>query len=128
MEPTDQLTPHFTVAEMACRHCSECLMGAGFMAQLEALRAEYGHPMVISSGYRCPEHNEAVSTTGSDGPHTTGCAVDVLVSGALAYTLLSLALKYGMTGMGVMQHGPHDTRFIHLDSVPRPEPTIWSYA
>ena len=84
--------------------------------------------MVITSGFRCARYNVEVSSSGEGGPHTTGRAVDVQVSGPRAYRLLHLALAHGFSGVGVKQHGPHDHRFLHFDSVPRPYPVIWSYA
>lgn len=102
---------------------------------LEALRVEYGVPMVISSGYRCPEHNKAVSTTGLTGPHTifsdNNVAVDVLEFGPNAYELLELAIQHDFTGIGLNQKGPFAKRFIHLDRMPSmkvgPRPAVWTY-
>lgn len=99
-----------------------------FMDRLEDLRVAYGRPMSLSSAYRCAAHNAAVSSTGTDGPHTTGRAVDVLVSGPEAFKLIQLAVSRGFTGIGVKQKG--DGRFIHLDDLPdgsHPRPRIWSY-
>lgn len=119
----------FTRAEMACKGSGECRMVDAFMVRLERLRAIYGKPMPVSSGYRSPAHNAAVSTTGETGPHTTGRAVDILVRGADALELIGLATDLGFTGIGVSQKGP--SRFIHLDDLPdapgQPRPTIWSY-
>jgi uncharacterized protein YcbK (DUF882 family) len=55
--------------------------------------------------------------------HSQGRAVDVLVTGSDAYTLVKLALAHGFGGIGVQQTG--DGRFIHLDN--REVPSIWSY-
>ncbi|WP_085440285.1 D-Ala-D-Ala carboxypeptidase family metallohydrolase [Magnetofaba australis] len=129
---SDTPWPHFTNAELTCRcGCGRMEMQADFMHKLESLREVFGRPMPVTSGYRCPEHNAAISVTGSNGPHTSGAAVDVLVSGQDAYDLIDLAKAAGMSGVGVKQHGPHRSRFIHLDALPRaanqPRPTIWSY-
>ncbi|MEO5330361.1 MAG: D-Ala-D-Ala carboxypeptidase family metallohydrolase, partial [Magnetococcus sp. THC-1_WYH] len=51
------------------------------MDRLENLRREFNRPMPVSSGYRCPMHNARVSKTGFSGPHTTGQAVDIVISG-----------------------------------------------
>ena len=127
MESTERLTAHFTVAEMACRCCGEAPMDAGFMQQLEALRLAYAHPMPVTSGYRCAAHNQAVSSSGPGGPHTTGRAADVRVSGPRAYLLLAFALAHDFTGIGIKQHGPAAKRFLHVDTVPRRQRLIWSY-
>jgi len=93
--------------------------------ELELLREVYGHPMRLSSAYRCPEWNEKVSSTKSrTGPHTKG-AVDVLCYHDRAYDLADSAKTMGWKGIGYNQKGPHEDRFIHLDR--REKRTIWSY-
>ena len=123
--------PHFHNTELYNpKYCDEHLMHEGFMDRLEALRVDYGIAMVLSSAYRTPEHNDKVSSTGFDGPHTTGRAVDILVAGEDAYKLIALAVSRGFTGIGIKQKGAWDKRFIHLDDLPdgsHPRPRIWSY-
>ncbi len=126
---TDWPYHYFTETEMACKGTGECKMDAAFMLRLERLRMVFGKPLIVTSGYRSPTYNAKVSGTGSDGPHTTGRAVDVSIRGADALKLIDLALECGFTGIGVKQAG--DGRFLHLDDLPaapgRPRPTIWSY-
>lgn len=103
------------------------------MAKLEAIREEYGERMIVSSGFRCAKHNAEVSSSGNDGAHVQGLAADIKVAGSEAYKLLYFAILYGMTGIGISQHGNHDKRFLHLDCVPMgdatmPRPFIWSYS
>lgn len=120
--------PFFTVKEFTCKGSGKCLMDADFMQRLYQLRDEYGKPMHVTSGYRSPEHNMEVSDTGAGGPHTTGKAVDISISGPDAYSLLALALKHGFTGIGVKQAGPFTGRFLHIDTITTPpRPNIWSY-
>lgn len=120
---------HFTLEEFKCKHCDRNLIEKDFVDKLDALRETLGRPLRVTSGYRCPDHNQKVSTTGRDGPHTTGRAVDLAVDGVTAFKLVQLAIQAGFTGIGVQQKGIN--RFIHLDDLPatdrRPRPTIWSY-
>ncbi len=102
-------------------------MSVKFMKSLESLRTIYGQPMKVTSAYRCPRHNAAVSSTGATGPHTTGCAVDVSIAGEAAYKLVALAVTMGFTGIGIKQSGPWPGRFIHLDTLTDNRPRIWSY-
>lgn len=95
-----------------------------FLDALYRLRERYNKPIIISSGYRCPEYNDRISSTGRDGAHTTGLAVDILVSGSDARELLALASEFPR--VGVSQKGEHSTRFIHLDCLDKPE-WVWSY-
>ncbi|MFQ5472039.1 MAG: D-Ala-D-Ala carboxypeptidase family metallohydrolase [Dehalococcoidia bacterium] len=123
-------TAHFSARELSCHHCGQCHLDAAFLAELEALRVEFGRPMELSSGYRCPEYNDTVSHTGRHGPHTIA-AVDVRIAGADAYDLISVAMSRRWRGIGVKQKGPWGDRFIHLDNLPNgersPRPRVWSY-
>ena len=121
------LYPNFTEAEFRCRHTGRCEMHPDFMARLQRLRAIYGRPMRITSGYRDPSH-PAEARKATTGAHAMGRAADIAVQGADAVRLIVLAAEVGMTGIGVQQRG--DGRFIHVDDVPAPllpRPTIWSY-
>ncbi len=124
----------FPAHELACR----CGCGAGqdemdrqFMARLIGLRQAFGRALPASSAFRCPTHNANVSATGRAGPHTTGRAVDIRIHGAGAFKLVELAYRFGMTGIGVGQKGPFDSRIIHLDDLEAspagPRPWIWTY-
>ena len=96
-----------------------------FMDRIEALRVLASRPFVVRSAARCPQHNTAVSNTGSTGPHTTGRAIDIGINGAAAYDLVRLAIACGFTGIGIHR------QFIHLDDIADnaviPRPRIWSY-
>lgn len=124
--------PNFSAAEFACKcGCGQADMSPDFIGRLQRIRTELGKPIIISSGYRCPNHNAKVSSTGRDGPHTTGRAADLRCSHDVADRITDLAKAHGMTGRGFMQTGPAASRFIHLDNLPdapgRPRPTIWTY-
>jgi uncharacterized protein YcbK (DUF882 family) len=120
---------YFKISEFACRHCGENLIDHIFVEELDQLRHELGFPLIVSSGYRCPEYNKQVAHTGEKGPHTTGRAVDLSVAREQAYKVIRLATEKGFTGIGVSQKG--ESRFLHLDNLPnapgQPRPTIWSY-
>lgn len=122
---------NFSKEEMACKCCGKCDMDHEFMDKLQALREEIGVKLKVTSGYRCPEHNKKVSSSGKFGPHTTGKAVDLQVSGLVAFRILFHAPRMGFTGLGLQQKGLHNSRFIHLDTLQgsknRPRPTVWTY-
>ena len=118
---------YFKREEFACKHCQANLMDDTFLARLDDLRDRCGFPLVVTSGYRCPTHNAAVSSTGLTGPHTTGLAVDFAVYQAKARTLIGVVSQMGFMGLGVNQKGPIAGRFIHIDDVPRETATVWSY-
>lgn len=98
---------------------------------LEQLREEADFPFSNCSFYRCAAHNKHVGGK-PNSAHLLGCGVDIPVYGKKALRILELAPKYGFTGIGINQKGPHDKRFIHLDSLPSdngfaPRPWIWTY-
>lgn len=124
---------YFALEELKCK-CGKCNstgleMDNQFMQQLVMLREKLGFPFVVSSAYRCPHHNNDVSSSGFKGAHTTGKAIDIAVVNEKALDLIKEALKLNITGIGVNQKG--NGRFIHLDSCTSvdglPRPNIWSY-
>ena len=126
-----QITKNFSRAELACKHCGELHMPVADIDRLQRLRDKVGHVLIVSSAYRCPTHNNAVSKTGRDGPHTKG-AVDIAVSNVVeAFHLLVAAVALGYTGIGVNLTGPLEKRFLHLDTLDdspeSPRPALWSY-
>jgi uncharacterized protein YcbK (DUF882 family) len=128
----DELFPplrHFRYWEFLCRCCGIQRMNPQFLTRLDELREAYGRPLRVVSGFRCPAHNTEVSNTGTDGPHTTGRAVDLAVDRGNAYDLVQHAITRRFTGIGLKQHGPK--RFIHLDDLQAApgllRPTIWTY-
>lgn len=120
--------PDFSKEEFKCPHCGECHMDDAFMDKLQNIRSKVGIPFIVTSGYRCPEYNDKISTTGRNGPHTTGKAVDISIGPAHTYQVLKMALSEGFTGIGIHQTGPSNERFLHLDTlVTNPRPNVWTY-
>ena len=74
-----QLSPHFNVREFRCQ-CGqphETLIASELIDKLEALYTALNcSKIIVTSGYRCPEHDKAVGGT-SSGQHTKGTAADV---------------------------------------------------
>ena len=121
-------TKNFSDEELRCKCCDENLMDEDFLEKLQEVRDKFGAVMHLSSGYRCPIWNEQVSKSGRTGPHTTGHAVDIKISGKNALRLINIALDCGMQGLGVKQHGEYAARFVHLDDLTDGvRPHIWSY-
>ena len=106
-------------------------MQLSFLLTLDRIREDYGSPLYVTSGWRCPDYNDEISSTGRSGPHTTGRAADIHVYGAEVSKLLPLLVKNGVTGIGLKQHGDHSSRFLHVDTLDalatRPRPWVWTY-
>jgi len=131
------ITPHFKRSELECHcGCGEMPYTEQALEYLEELRCAAGFNFIVNSGFRCPAHNDRVSSTGLMGPHTQwsddNIVVDLKVFGADAYNLIDLAQARAWSGIGVKQKGHFPGRFIHLDrlqpgSVKHPRPRLWSY-
>lgn len=129
----------FKAKELACKcgNCNGGNMNTFFMKRLITVRENLGFPLIVSSAYRCPGHNAEVSDTGSEGPHTTGRAVDIQIYGYKALQLIQAAYRYGILGpnhggLGINQHGAPQKRFIHLDDLNmqdgfKTRPWVWTY-
>lgn len=116
----------FVESEFTCKcGCGSNFISHDFVDALDDLRAACGFVLPVTSGYRCPEHNAKVSTTGANGPHTTGLAVDLGVRGDRCLLVLEHALAMGFRGIGLNQKGA--ARFIHLDMVDRVPRALWTY-
>ena len=121
---------NFSNKELSCSHCGENKFDQKTLDALQGLREAIGKPLKISSAYRCPVHNQKVSSTGVLGPHTTGKAIDILCSGSFAHEVLSYAMIRSSVwkGIGISQKGDHKSRFIHLDTIEtNNRPWVWSY-
>jgi len=131
----------------------EMNMKERFMLRADRLRFIFGKGLNPNSGFRSPEHNDRVSTTGAHGPHTTGYAADFGCTGHDTHALLHAAAlvavveagylneteaqaclkeirekKLGFTGIGVAK------TFLHLDDLTEKDaaafavrPNVWTY-
>lgn len=116
--------PNFAKSEFDCKHTGLNEMKPEFMAKLQALRAEYGKPMTITSGYRHPTHPIEARKGRSDGEHTRGMCCDIACStGVDRYDIVKLALKYGFHRIGIAKN------FVHLGLGGKglPPNVMWEY-
>lgn len=120
--------PNFSAFEMRCQKTGRLQISPVFMDALQHVRRVVGIPMIVTSGWRSPEHNQAVSHTKSrEGPHPDSQAVDVAVSRSDAFNVMRAAISTGFKGIGLKQHG--DGRYLHIDMWHRRETGIvWTYS
>jgi hypothetical protein len=110
--------PHFKARELACKGSGEYWHDPDFLDALEALRAEAGRPLVITSGHRSARHNRRVG--GAPRSMHLTIAADIALAGHDRKRLLRAAIAAGFTGLGLA------ATFLHVDR--RPTPTVWPYA
>lgn len=100
-------------------------MNDAFMQKVVAIRRKLGFSFVPTSAFRCPAHNSRVSSTGPNGPHTTGRSIDIRVNSRQRALILKEAAAAGMTRFGIGRD------FIHIDDLTAAdgfdEDVIWHY-
>ena len=114
-----QLSPHFNAREFRCS-CGgnhETLIASELVDKLEALYTALNcSKIIVTSGYRCPEHDKAVGGT-SSGQHTKGNAADVCCYGQdgqpiSSKTICCKAQDLGFTGIANITSS---YQYTHLD-------------
>ena len=114
-----QLSPHFNVREFRCSCGSnhETLIASELVDKLEQLYTALNcSKIIVTSGYRCPEHDKAVGGT-SSGQHTKGTAADVCCYGqdgqpVSSKTVCCKAQDLGFTGIANITSS---CQYTHLD-------------
>ena len=114
-----QLSPHFNVMEFRCQ-CGgnhETLISSELIEKLEALYATLNcSKIIVTSGYRCPDHDKAVGGT-SSGQHTKGTAADVCCYGQDGQPISSktVCCKAQDLGFGGIANITAAYQYTHLD-------------
>lgn len=106
-----KLSEHFTRHEFACRcGCGADTVDVALIGLLEQVRNHFDKPVVVTSGYRCMEHNERVGGS-HNSQHLYGRAADIIVAGVEADDVADYVENINPDG-GV---GRYST-FTHVDS------------
>ena len=136
--PGDFVSPHFTYGEL-CRlndpwppEIHDRMLRLAFL--LEEVRTEMGVPLVVTSGYRSPDHNAHTAGSAKQSQHCAGRAADFRCSkhgasvdacnqwtlGAHDY-LRDNADRLGVGGLGWYRSNPRQRRArVHVDLRWRP--------
>lgn len=112
-----QLSPHFTLAETACRCGCRGEEAPAILANLKSLCYALeklrdvggGRPVTINDAYRCGPHNAAVGGE-PQSQHLRGKAADLTIEGLLPSQVQALATRVQeIGGIG------HYQTFTHVD-------------
>ena len=105
----------FTKAEFACKHCGqEIEMSPNLISFLYDVRVSIGKPVIIDSGYRCPEHNKAVNGA-PNSQHVLGEAADWRIEGYSGKDLQAIALAQSKGRIGGIGRSDF-TNYVHTDT------------
>ena len=111
------LSGDFKSREFDCQckyaDCRQTLIDRELVEKLQAIRDAVGHPIRISSGYRCQKHQDELQASGLEtaktSQHLLGRAADILVEGKSGEELEKFARAAGFKAVGVARH------WIHVD-------------
>ena len=113
---------YFSAEELDCPHCGHLKLSLAVYHILMRLRLFLKEPVIITSGYRCPEYNERIGGVPKSA-HTRGMAVDVLTrTSGDRYRILNFLVNAGVDRIGIADD------FIHFDlDYSKPSPAVWTY-
>lgn len=113
---------HFKMGEFACSCCGEVDMDDTLLGMLNEARETAGVPFVITSGFRCEEHNANVGGT-KGSAHTLGYAVDIAATNSRnRLVIVQALLKAGFNRIGIAK------TFVHVDvDESKPQNVMWVY-
>lgn len=102
-----QVGPHFAVREFACSDGTDVLLLHPALVQLlEAIRAEWGRPVTVTSGFRTGAHNSKIG--GADNSrHLYGLAADIVIPNVAPDTVADVADDLGAGGVGRYEDFTH---------------------
>lgn len=109
-----RLSPHFKLKEFQCHCCGTVKIHPMLLEALERLRELWGNPIVITSGYRCANHNREVGGA-KESRHMKGFAVDVVCIASEQARVSKLAREAGFDQ--AISYGVRN--FIHLGVWPK---------
>ena len=96
IEPSvrEKLSDNFYRDEFACPHCGVADIDLDLVKKLQELRSAIGRSLVITSGYRCQEHNDTIPHSSKHSSHIKGLAVDIACSNSVdRYDLIALCMR-----------------------------------
>lgn len=106
--------------------CDKRSVKQGVLSMLQFVRDEYGLPMTVTSGGRCPYHKSELHRT-VPADHQKCQGVDIKITGiVMAMLIMAIAVKHGFNAFGIsLKDG-----FIHLGFRPEltgKKPKVWTY-
>lgn len=115
---------HFKMSEFTCKcGCKSCKMDSKFLQMIDNAR-EYARTFfVVTSGYRCKEHNKHVGGSATSS-HQYGYAADIKYTNELQLVHIIFGLtKAGFTRIGINM----SKKFVHVDNDPNKPDAIFTY-
>lgn len=104
-----RLSEHFVLSEVASKDGAPLVkVHPALILLLENVRRHFGQPVIVSSGYRTPDHNRAIGGA-KDSVHMKGMAADIVVRGVMPLDVQNYLERLDIGGLG------RYTAFTHVD-------------
>ncbi|ABR48298.1 Peptidase M15A [Alkaliphilus metalliredigens QYMF] len=104
-----QIDKNFQLREFQCLGGSQLVkLDHRLIEKLQQLRDQVGSPVIVTSGFRTPEHNKRVGGS-LNSQHLLGRAADIQVPGYSPEAIAQIADALGFTGVGIY------ATFTHVD-------------
>lgn len=127
------LTTNFKGSEFHCQcnfpNCTKTWVSNDLLTKLQLVRDEFDGPLLITSAYRCSEHqaalrnNPILKTSKNKSTHEMGCAVDVRpvnhTTDSMDELFIILGRHFKSIGIAV--------NFFHVDTRLDKEKRRWKY-
>lgn len=111
-EGNTEITSHFKVKEFACKDGSPVVFtDEHLVCLLEILRKTINKPVIVTSGYRTPEHNKKVGGA-KYSYHMRGMAADIRVYGMTPKELAKELDKIAADECGIIVY----KSWVHFDT------------
>lgn len=124
-----KLSKYFSKKELACKHCGLFNFSPRLLTIINLVREDYGKPIYVDSGCRCPTHNKNVGSK-YDSAHITTeteqCeAIDIKCAHSYnRMSLLKLFIKHEVNRMGIS----FEDNFLHVDiDQDKPQGVLFGY-
>ena len=101
-------SPIFVPQEFECKcGCGQLVIYPDLIELLYEARLQAGIPFVVTSGYRCAEHNASV-TASRDSAHPDGLAADIRANTmTIRHAILKSLFAVGFPRIGIASWGFH---------------------
>jgi len=115
---------HFKIKEFLCPCCGQGVeeMSKGLLYMLDTARDIAGIPFIITSGFRCHEHNKEVGGSPASS-HLEGVAADIKAdTSRKRYLIVKALIQAGFNRIGIGKN------FVHVDlDLDKTDSLMWTY-
>ncbi len=116
-----KVSENFSLHEFECRCCGQVKLERELLTRLQEMRNYLDAPLIITSGYRCLQHNTKVGGA-PKSQHMMGRAADISLANhnMSPDEMADVAEKMGFSGIGIYQ-----SAMVHVDT--RGTPARWDW-